>query len=82
MAVNGVIEARAYSNANRLLPKCDVRLTPESGHVQRDSPCPLWANSGLVQCGKKDRYSNTSSARPTNVLGTLRPNALAVLRLM
>jgi hypothetical protein len=27
-------------------------------------------------------YSNTSSARPISVLGTLRPSALAVLRLM
>ena len=24
----------------------DVRFTPESGHVQRTSPCPLSANSG------------------------------------
>jgi hypothetical protein len=26
-----------------------VRFTPESGHVRCKSPCPLWANSGLVQ---------------------------------
>ena len=24
-----------------------VRFTPESGHLQCNSPCPLWAKSGL-----------------------------------
>src|SRR5262245_27329239 len=28
----------------------DVRFTPESGHVQCTSPCPLWAKSRHVQC--------------------------------
>jgi hypothetical protein len=46
MAVDRVIEARANSNANRLLPKCDVRFTPDSRHVQCKGPCLLWANSG------------------------------------
>jgi len=31
----------------------DVRFTPESGHVQCNRPCPLWANSGLMQRSKK-----------------------------
>ena len=48
MAVNGVIEARAYSNANRLLPKCDVRLTPESGHLAMPEGCPVRANSEIA----------------------------------
>ncbi|MFZ0054717.1 MAG: hypothetical protein WAL09_07880, partial [Pseudolabrys sp.] len=26
--------------------RCDVRFTPESGHVQCNSACPLCANSG------------------------------------
>jgi hypothetical protein len=39
-----------------------VRFTPKSGHWQRTSPCPLWANSGLMQRSKKDRYSITSLA--------------------
>jgi hypothetical protein len=26
--------------------KRHVRFTPESGHLQRNSPCLLWANSG------------------------------------
>src|SRR5262245_2906088 len=51
--------------------------TSESGHVQRESQCPLWTNSG-----HRTAYSMTSSARPTSVFGTLRPSALAVLRLI
>src|SRR5262249_38076303 len=27
----------------------DVRFTPESGHVQCNRPCPLWAKSGLYR---------------------------------
>ena len=41
--------------------KRHVHFTPESGHVQCTSSCPLWANSGLMQ-RSKDRYSTTSSA--------------------
>jgi hypothetical protein len=41
-----VVEARANSNANRLLPKCDVRFTPKSGHVRCNLRCLLWAKSG------------------------------------
>src|SRR5262249_33064978 len=26
--------------------KSNVRFTPESGHLQCNGPCPLWANSG------------------------------------
>src|SRR6476661_2933314 len=29
-----------------------VRFTPNSGHLQRTSPCPLCATSGLMQCSK------------------------------
>src|SRR5262245_10316740 len=34
------------------LPKVlsHVRFTPESGHVQCDTPCLLWANSGHRAC--------------------------------
>jgi hypothetical protein len=31
---------------------CHVRFTLESRHVLCDSPCPLSANSGLMQCSK------------------------------
>ena len=32
--------------ARRRGQTADVRFTPKSGHVQRTSRCPLWANSG------------------------------------
>ena len=59
----------------------DVRFTPESGHVRCTSACPLCANSGLMQRSKKNRYSITSSARPSNLGGTSMPSDLAVLEL-
>jgi len=34
-----------------------VRFTPESGHVQCTSACLLWANSGLMQCSKRQNNS-------------------------
>src|SRR5262249_19592517 len=57
--------------------KSHVRFTPESGHVQCTRRCLLWANSGHARF-----YSISWSARPTSVFGTVRPSALAVLRLM
>jgi 7,8-dihydropterin-6-yl-methyl-4-(beta-D-ribofuranosyl)aminobenzene 5'-phosphate synthase len=39
------------------------------------------ANSRLVQCSEQS-YSITSSARPSSVIGKVRPSAFAVLRLM
>src|SRR5262245_36822925 len=53
-----------------------VRFTPESGHVQCISPCPLWAKSG-----HHSTHSTTSLARASSDGGTVRPSALAVLRL-
>ena len=44
------------------LSGCLFRFTPEYGHVQRTSRCPLSANSGLVRYNNWDRYSITSSA--------------------
>ena len=32
--------------ADILCVERDVRFTPKSGHVQCNSVCPLWANSG------------------------------------
>src|SRR5262245_44149110 len=57
--------------------KGDVRFSPKSDHVHCKRLLPLCANSGHCML-----YSNTSSAHPTSVLGTLRPSALAVLRLI
>ena len=31
----------------------NVRFIPKSGHVQCNSPCPLWAKSGHLRCEKK-----------------------------
>jgi hypothetical protein len=74
--------------------KSDVRFTPNS---DRESEIPQKAMSALPpkadMCGalanvcfgpKADiaPYSITSFARPIRVLGTFRPSALAVLRLM
>ena len=60
-----------------------VRFTPESGHVQCTSPCPLWANSGhSVLRQTLARYSITSSARASSLGGTSRPSVLAVCWLM
>jgi hypothetical protein len=54
-----------------------VRFASESGHVQCTSSCLLRANSGHSRS-----YSITSSARVSNVGGTVRCSAFAVLRLM
>src|SRR4029079_255497 len=56
--------------------KGHVCFTPESGHVQCIHLCLLWAHS------RHHYYSITASARPISVLGTERPSAFAVLRLM
>jgi hypothetical protein len=59
------------------LQSADVRFTPESGHVQRTHPRLLWAKSG-----HRTTHSINWSARPTRLLGTLRPSALATFKLM
>src|SRR5262245_58522073 len=53
-----------------------VRFTPESGHVQCTSACLLWANSGLMQRSKNDRYFITVPARGSSVSGIVKPSAL------
>ncbi|MGC1923379.1 MAG: hypothetical protein WA706_06050, partial [Pseudolabrys sp.] len=54
----------------------DVGFTPESGHVQRNSACPLCANSGHLIV-----HSITSLASATNNGGRVRPSALAFVGL-
>src|SRR5262245_10908044 len=39
-------DAAFGSKADIQRPRKHVRFTPESGHVQCNSRCPLWANSG------------------------------------
>ena len=60
----------------------DVRIYPESGHVQRTRRCPLCANSCQMRRSKQHLYSITSSARASSAGGTSRPSAFAVVRLM
>src|SRR5262249_53711462 len=54
-----------------------IRFTPESGHGQRNSLCPLWANSG-----HRDDHSIASSVTDSSDGGTVRSSVFAVLRLM
>jgi hypothetical protein len=68
-------DVRFGSLADICSAKGHVRFTPESGYVRVQ--LRLRARSGHRQT-----YSITSSARPISVSGTLRPSALAVLRLI
>ena len=54
-----------------------VRFAPESGHVQCNWRCRLWARSG-----HRVLYSITSSARTMSAGGTAMPSALAVFILI
>ena len=65
------------SKADMCSAKGHVRSTPESGHVQCNSGCPLCATSGHAVT-----YSIASSARASKAGDTVRPNVLAVLRLI
>ena len=53
---------------------------PSQAKIATD--CPLCAKNELMHRSKPHLYSITSSARPMSVLGTLRPSAFAVLRLI
>ena len=57
--------------------ECHVRFTPESGHVQCNSRCLLWAKSGHCPL-----HSIISSARARNEGDKLSPSAFAVLTLI
>ena len=58
------------------------RSTPIDRHPHEFAACRKGARSRLLRCAKRDCYSNTSSARASNAGGTVRPSALAVLRLI
>jgi len=70
------------STADVTLLNFDVRFTPESRHSPTRSGCLLWAISGLMHCSNERCYSITSSAEAIRPDAIVRPNALAVLRLM
>jgi len=73
---------RFGSKADILHRSADVRFTPKSRHWNSVAECPLCAKSGHMQCSKFGAYSITSSAATCRVCGTVRPSALAVLRLI
>ena len=54
---------------------------PESGHPAAVLGCPLSANRDRPHRSKQRPYSITSSARASRDGGTVRPSALAVVRL-
>jgi|GEM_PF-2554809 hypothetical protein len=56
------VETKVFAeNCQKSCENKNRRCAPESGHVRCTSACLLWANSGLMQCSKKDRYSITSA---------------------
>ena len=59
-----------------------VRFTPNSGHQRLRLRCPLSANRRHSHRSKLHRYSITASALCWRCIGTSRPSALAVLRLI
>src|SRR4029079_14784116 len=61
----------------RIAPQPRVRFTPDSGHVQRTTSRPLWANDGHGLA-----YSITLSAISRTSGGMAKWRALAALRLM
>ena len=71
------VNVRFGSKADMCSATGHVRFAPESGHVRCKQECPLSANSG--HCAT---YSITSSALASSDGGTVRPSALAVLRLI
>jgi hypothetical protein len=66
-----------WVNRVGLMLRRHFRSTPINGHRQTGPVGPVRAMSGSERT-----YSITSSARASNVGGTVRPRALAVLRLM
>jgi len=62
-------DVRFGSKAHICSAKRHVRFTPESGHVQCNSPCLLWAKSGLMHCNKQPIISSTSLANASNIAG-------------
>ena len=50
---NGTANVRFGSLADMAPSPHNVRFTPESGHLQCTSACPLCANSGLMRRNKR-----------------------------
>ena len=62
--------------AHRDLASSNVRNAAESGQTRTDADDPKPTR------GMRLGYSTTSSARPSSILGNVKPSALAVLMLM
>jgi hypothetical protein len=73
-----VADVRFGSEADILRDLRDVRFTPNSGHWNSVSKCPLCAKSGLMHRSKQRLYSITSSAIESTFCGTSMPSARAV----
>src|SRR5262249_10920527 len=70
-------DVRFGSKADSCSAATHVRFTPASD-IKRDIwESPLRANSRLMPCSKKDRYSITLLARASTLDGNARPSALA-----
>ena len=81
-AVSLPLDVRFGSKADVARCLIHVCFTPENGHQAGRLRCPLCATSCHMHRSKQCRYSITSSARASSVGGTVRPSALAVLRLI
>ena len=73
-------DVRFGSKADICTAQGHVRFTPESGHVQRTNDVRFVPKADISAANIT--YSITSSARARSVGGTVRPSALAVLRLI
>ena len=70
------------SNLSRFRISAARLLYPLKPDVARRGGTAEVPLSAVSRCSKQKRYSITSSARASSVDGTLRPSALAVLRLI
>ena len=60
----------------------DIRFTPKADIVQHGGNVRFVPKADILRCGRERRYSITSSAVICTIMGTSRPSAFAVLRLM
>ena len=79
----GTVSEQVLDLSNQQQSFTDFYYTPESGLKPDISPCPGWATTGLMHRSTKlQHYSMTSSARASNLSGTVMPSDFAVLTLI
>ena len=71
-----------WPSASDSKAKVHLRLAPIADISLRRGKPPLWAKRPTYAVQQKKLYSITSSAVASNVDGTVKPSALAVLRLI